>query len=83
MTRTRGANIESPTLAAINARHQSCLIRARKALAQAEEDLAAGRDPELVALPLREALQAVGEVVGLADTEEILGEIFSTFCIGK
>jgi len=83
VARTRGANIESPTLAAINARHQSCLIRARKALAQATDDLTAGRDPELVALPLREALQAVGEVVGLADTEEILGEIFSTFCIGK
>ena len=28
-------------------------------------------------------LDAVGEIVGIADTEEILGEIFGTFCIGK
>jgi tRNA U34 5-carboxymethylaminomethyl modifying GTPase MnmE/TrmE len=32
---------------------------------------------------MREALDAVGEVVGSGDIEEILGEIFSKFCIGK
>jgi tRNA modification GTPase len=39
--------------------------------------------PEFVALDLREGLEAVGEVVGKVDVEEILGEIFSAFCIGK
>ena len=50
-------------------------------LEEAEEQLRQQADPDLVAVPLREALEAAGEVVGAADIEEILGEIFSTFCI--
>lgn len=74
---------EAPGFAAINARHQTCLQRMRARLGEAEEELRAAAPPELVAIPLREALEAAGEVVGTADTEEILGKIFSTFCIGK
>lgn len=74
---------EAPTLAAINARHQNCLDRAREALVLASGELAAGAAPELVAVPLRDALDAVSEVVGATDIEDILGQIFSTFCIGK
>ena len=74
---------DSPMLAAINARHQACLQRARSCLQEAEEELRKQADPELVAVPLREALDAAGEVVGAANIEEILGQIFSTFCIGK
>ena len=74
---------DTPILAAINARHQACLQRARARLCEAEGKLRERVDPELIALPLREALDAVGEIVGIADTEEILGEIFGTFCIGK
>lgn len=74
---------EAPTLAAINARHQNCLDRAREALVLASGELSAGAAPELVAVPLRDALDAVSEVVGATDIEDILGQIFSTFCIGK
>ena len=74
---------ESPMLAAINARHQVCLQRARFCLQEAEEEFQRQADPELVAVPLREALDAAGEIVGAGDIEEILGQIFSTFCIGK
>jgi tRNA modification GTPase len=45
--------------------------------------LDAGESPELIAVELRASLSAVGEVVGEAGTEEILGKIFSSFCIGK
>ena len=69
---------------AINARHQGCLERARRALGAAIELLQPGRtDSELAALDLREALDALGEVVGRIDTEDLLGVIFSSFCIGK
>jgi tRNA modification GTPase len=44
-----------------------------------QQDLA----PELVAVDLRGTLQAVGEVVGHTDTEQILDALFATFCIGK
>jgi tRNA modification GTPase len=72
-----------PDGAAINARHQECLKRAAAALQAAIALLGAGEPPELVAVELRSALGAVGEIVGDAGTEEILGKIFSSFCIGK
>jgi tRNA modification GTPase len=39
--------------------------------------------PELAAIELRTALDTLGRIVGTTDTEDILGEIFSRFCIGK
>lgn len=80
---TEGQTAWSDAAVAINARHQACLQRAAGALAAAAKALAANASPEFVALDLRAALDAVGEVVGGTDTEEILGKIFSTFCIGK
>ena len=73
----------TPDGAAINARHQECLRRAAAALDAAMALLSVGEPPELVAVELRAALSAVGEIVGEAGTEEILGKIFSSFCIGK
>jgi tRNA modification GTPase len=69
--------------AAVNARHKACLERATGALRAALAQLDAGAAPEFVALDLREALEALGEVAGKTDTEDLLGEIFSRFCIGK
>jgi tRNA modification GTPase len=69
---------------AINARHQTSLAAARTALAAALELLQdATRDPELAAIDLREALDSLGEIPGRVDTEDLLGAIFSRFCIGK
>ena len=68
---------------AINARHHACLAKALAYSNAAHQALADGLSPEFVAEELRGALDAVGEVVGKADIEEILGKIFSTFCIGK
>ena len=69
--------------AAINTRHQACLKRAATSLDATLVALESETPPEFVALDLREALAAIGEVVGTVDTEELLGEIFGTFCIGK
>jgi tRNA modification GTPase len=71
------------TLAAINARHQACLQRAKAALEAAIERFDAKTAPEFLAIDLRAALDATGEVVGVVDTDDILGRIFGTFCIGK
>ena len=69
---------------AINARHQASLRVARQALeaALAILDDPAG-PPELAAIDLREALDALGEIPGKVDTEDLLGVVFSRFCIGK
>lgn len=68
---------------AVNTRHQACLLRAKSSLERAISSMAAGEEPELTALDLRESLTAIGEIAGVVDTEEILGEIFGSFCIGK
>ena len=67
----------------INARHQACLAKALDDIQAAYRALTDGLSPEFIAEELRAALDAVGAVVGKADSEEILGKIFSTFCIGK
>lgn len=68
---------------AVNARHQQCLQRASASLERAALLLDGGMEPEFVAVELREGLDAIGEISGRVDTEEILGSIFSQFCIGK
>lgn len=78
-----GTPLSSANLVAINARHQFCLSRAREDIGRARTTLVNGDSPEFVAMDLRSALEAVGEVIGRTDIEEILGEIFSRFCIGK
>ena len=68
---------------AINARHQACLKRAQAALDSAQATLQEGMGAEFVSIELRDAMEAIGEIAGRIDTEELLGEIFSSFCIGK
>jgi tRNA modification GTPase len=68
---------------AINARHQASLQEALAFSEAARSALTDGLSPEFVAEELRSALDAVGDVVGRVDTEDLLGRIFSTFCIGK
>ncbi len=69
---------------AINARHQASLRTARSALLAAIDLLSAPVPAaELAAIDLRDALDALGEIPGRLDTEDLLGEIFSHFCIGK
>jgi len=68
---------------AVNERHRQCLRTAQDYLAEARRSLERGVAPELTALELRSALAAIGEITGAVETEEVLGKIFSTFCIGK
>jgi tRNA modification GTPase len=67
----------------INSRHQDALNRARAATLRTLEALGENQTLELVALDLRIAVNAVGEIVGQTTTEDLLDLIFSQFCIGK
>jgi tRNA modification GTPase len=64
------------------ARHVDALRRAAAHLDAASSQLAA-KQGELAALELREAQRELGEVVGDVTSDELLGEIFGSFCIGK
>lgn len=77
--RTRQKNLD----AAINARHQNALQRARQAAQTAFQAIETNLTPELIALDLRIAANAVGEIVGKTSTDDLLDKIFSQFCLGK
>jgi tRNA modification GTPase len=66
-----------------NLRHKIALERALTASGDAVEGFKARRPAELVAVDLKEALDALGEIIGVITTDEILDQIFSRFCIGK
>jgi tRNA modification GTPase len=75
-----GDTAHRPSLA-LNARHLAAIAEARTAMDRARTNVHAG--PEIVALDLREALDALGTVLGQVSPDDVLGQIFSTFCIGK
>lgn len=64
------------------ARHVAALKRAQRACSQAASALAA-QQGELAAEELRQAQHAVGELTGSFTSDDLLGEIFASFCIGK
>ena len=66
---------------ALNARHVGAIEAAREALGRAAGAVGAGS--EVVAMELREALEALGGVLGKMSPDDLLGRIFSEFCIGK
>jgi tRNA modification GTPase len=66
---------------ALNARHIHAIHDAQAALARAHQRVADGA--ELIAAELREALDALGAILGQITPDDVLGRIFSSFCIGK
>ena len=64
-------------------RHLDALTRAREALCLARTTLRAQNTPEITAEELRLAQQALGEITGEFTSEDLLGKIFSSFCVGK
>jgi len=65
------------------ARHFDKLTRAQGHLDRARAELSAGGQWEIAAEELRLALRALDGLVGRVDVEDVLGRIFSSFCIGK
>lgn len=68
---------------ALNARHLQCVDDGRESLASARKIAVAGDFPELIAHNLRAALNALGGVLGAVTPDDVLGRVFSSFCIGK
>lgn len=67
----------------VNGRHAASLDRCRVAIDRGLSQATATAPLELVAAELREALEALGEVVGRIDSEDVLDKVFASFCIGK
>ena len=66
-----------------NARHYDALVHARDAIQRAIDGLKAGISGDFAAQDIRECMHYLGEITGEITTDEVLGSIFSRFCIGK
>jgi tRNA modification GTPase len=82
--KTSAGYVESESGAfAARRRHLDALNRARQHVQSAADTLSSTRAFELFAEDLRLAQHALGEITGEFTSEDLLGEIFGSFCIGK
>jgi tRNA modification GTPase len=71
------------TVLVTHLRHQTALQRTRDALTAALASVDTKAAGELIAMDLRAAIDALGEITGAVSTDDILDRVFSKFCIGK
>ncbi len=74
---------DSDTTLVTNQRHVQALTDARTSLLRVRNGLASGLPTDLAAQDIREAIYHIGSIVGEISTDEVLGNIFANFCIGK
>jgi len=77
------SNLSVAEIQHINLRQKLCLEQARAALSGALSSLEKNLSAEFIAVDLREVIHQLGVLIGEVTTEDVLGEIFSKFCIGK
>jgi tRNA modification GTPase len=77
------ASAERDDIMLTDARQHAAVQSAIEQLSDARALMIGGEFEEIVLLRLRGGLEALGEITGETLTEDILGQIFSTFCIGK
>jgi len=66
-----------------NIRHYEALSQVRESLTRVKEGLESGLQEDLIATDIRQAIHYLGEITGEITSDEILGNIFKYFCIGK
>ena len=79
----KATTLDSDQTIVTNLRHYQALMKASESLCQVKKSLSSGQTPDLLAEDLRQALHHLGTIVGEVTTDEVLGNIFSHFCVGK
>ena len=74
---------DSDTTLVTNQRHVQALTDARTSLLRVQEGLALNLPTDLASQDIREAIYHLGSIVGEISADEVLGNIFKNFCIGK
>ena len=77
------SNIQSDSVIVSNARHYQALQLANQALADVLKGIDTNITTELLALDIRSALHHLGTITGEVTNDDLLGNIFANFCIGK
>ena len=75
--------MDTNTVIVNNVRHYEALVNARRAIVRVVEGLDTQISGDLLSQDIRECMHYLGEITGQISTDEILGNIFSKFCIGK
>ena len=75
--------LDSDQTIVTNFRHYQALRNALSALKEARSSMSSGRPSDLLAEELRDALMHLGTITGEVTSDEVLGQIFERFCIGK
>lgn len=78
-----GGEVATVSGVAINARHEAALRHAEESLDKAMDTASQAMPADFVAIDLRAAVAALGEITGEDLTEEVIDHIFATFCVGK
>jgi tRNA modification GTPase len=76
-------NFNSDDVIITNIRHYEALLKVSESLSRVENGLADRLPEDLIAIDLRHAIHFLGEITGEITTDELLGNIFRNFCIGK
>lgn len=66
-----------------NSRHYDALLKALEEIERVQEGINIGLTGDLLAIDIRQALYHFGEITGQVTNDELLGNIFVNFCIGK
>ena len=66
-----------------NSRHYDALLKALEEIIKVQEGIDANLSGDLLAIDIRQALYHFGEITGQVSNDELLGNIFANFCIGK
>lgn len=66
-----------------NSRHYDALLKALEEIRKVKFGLESGLSADLMAIDIRQALYHFGEITGQVSNDELLGNIFANFCIGK
>ncbi len=77
------STLEAGSAVVSGARHYEALVHSREAIGRVLEGLSSGGSADLLAEDLREVLHHIGTITGAVSSDDILGAIFSKFCIGK
>ena len=75
--------ISSSDIIVTNVRHYESLTHALEAIRRVQEGLSTGLSGDLISQDLRECIFHLSDIVGEVTTDEVLGNIFKHFCVGK
>ena len=83
LSKSHGLDASTASLVVTNIRHFEALVQAQDSLTLVQSGLTGDVPSDLVAIDIRQALHHLGSITGAIHADDILGHIFSHFCIGK